>query len=262
MEARKVYFRLRGSKLFLASLSIVACVLTTANFRVASTGIQEKKKLSIQSARPVAEAIRALERNCGCAITYEDPFYVHPSEIDDVTESVRRDLDKFPPGQAPRVFVPKSRSLDFEYDLTLLKRSPTRVVQNLVAANKSQGNPGRFRVEKRGQVIHVIATAFKNNKGRLTPQDSVLDTVISPPSFNRPLQVLREICTQLSQKTQTRVMLGAVPLNRLVSYQELRETEPQKARDILVRLLGPNSSWQLFYGPGTKMYVLNIHPVR
>lgn len=247
---------------FLASVSIVVCVLTPANFRVNSTGIQEKTKLSIKSGRPVAEAIRALERDCGCAITYEDPLYVHPSEIEDVTESVRRDLDKFPPGQAPRVFVPKSRSLDFEYDLLLVKRNPTRVVQDLVAANKSQGNPGRFRVEKGGQVIHVIPTAFKNNEGRLARQASVLDTVISPPSFNRPLQVLREICNQISQKTQTRVIVGAVPLNRLVSDQESRETEPQKARDILVRLLGPSSSWQLFYGPEIKGYVLNIHPVR
>jgi hypothetical protein len=56
---------------FLASLSIVACVLTPANFRVHSSGIQEKTKLSIRSARPLAEAITALERNCGCAITYE-----------------------------------------------------------------------------------------------------------------------------------------------------------------------------------------------
>lgn len=240
----------------------MACVLTPANFRVDSTGIQEKTKLSIKSGRPVAEAIRALERNYGCAITYEDPLYVHPSEIEDVTESVRRDLDKFPPGQAPRVLVPKSRSLDFEYDLLLTKRNPTRVVQNLVAANKSQGNPGRFRVEKGGQVIHVIPTAFKNNKGRLTSRDSVLDAVINPPSLNRPLHMLRAICAQISQKTQTRVTLGAVPLNRLISYQESRETEPQKARDILVRLLGPNLSWQLFYGPEIKGYVLNIHPVR
>ena len=56
-----------------------------------------------------------LENKYGWIITYEDPPYTHESELVDVTESVRRDLDKFKPGQAPKVFVPKGGELTFNY---------------------------------------------------------------------------------------------------------------------------------------------------
>ncbi len=40
-----------------------------------------------QSGRPVAEAVRELERRYDWQITYEDPPYVHYSDIVDVTDT-------------------------------------------------------------------------------------------------------------------------------------------------------------------------------
>ena len=246
------------------ALIFCAALMITLGLSANRSGnVQSKISLPIESGRPVADGVRALESACGCAITYEDPLYVHPSEINDVTESVRRDLDKYPPGKAPRVLVPKGGSLNLEYDPALLKSDPARVVRDLVAANASQRNPGRFRVLKDGQIIHVIPTAFKNRKGVLTRQASVLDAVISPPSLTKSLyQMLREICAEISKATNTHIVVGGFPLNGLVSYRQSLPSKPLRARDLLTRLLGPRQSWQLFYGPGERMYALNIHSVR
>src|SRR5256885_13941815 len=79
----------------------------------AEAKLQTTEKLSVDDARPLAEAIVLLESKFGGVITYEDPAYVYSGDISDVTESVRRDLDKFEPGKAPRVLVPKGGKFDF-----------------------------------------------------------------------------------------------------------------------------------------------------
>ncbi len=43
--------------------------------------------VTVQSGRPVAEAIQELEKRYGWQITYEDPPYVHYSDITDVTDT-------------------------------------------------------------------------------------------------------------------------------------------------------------------------------
>lgn len=248
---------------FLVVLCLIVAVAPTGVSSGRTRRFGEKTKLSLQSGRPLADEVRALEGACGCVITYEDPFYVHPGEIDDVTESVRRDLDKYKPGEAPRVLVPKGGAFDFEYDSQLLLNDPERVVRDLVAAYASKLNAGTFRVQRNGRIIHVIPTAFKNLRGALTTQPVVLDAIISPPSLTRSsYQILREICSEVSRVTGTRVVVGGVPLNRLASYQEPIESKPQKARNLLEKMFGSGLSWQLFYGPGTKMYVLNVHTIR
>jgi hypothetical protein len=71
------------------------------------------ERLSVDNGRPLAEAILILETRLRTVINYEDPPYVYRGDMDDVTESVRRDLDKFAPRKAPRVFVPKGGKLEF-----------------------------------------------------------------------------------------------------------------------------------------------------
>lgn len=72
-------------------------------------------KISVEDPRPVAKAITLLESRFGWVITYEDPRYINPADLSDVTEKVRRDLHKFKPGKAPKVLIPKGGTLDFEY---------------------------------------------------------------------------------------------------------------------------------------------------
>ena len=232
-------------------------------------GVREVK-LSVENPRPVAQAIEMLKEKYGWVITYEDPCYVHESEIADVTLKVRKDLDKYKPGEAPKVIVPKGGALEFTYDVmsdTNLPADPAMVVQKLLDAQATSGTGGRFRLETRGRIMHVIPAEIKNSNGVLVPQQSVLDTIISLPSGERTvLQKLQNICEAIRQVSDIPVVLGAIPTNLFLQHQDQRGAESQRARDILVDTFETmnketNLSWRLLYEPGVKKYVLNIRLV-
>jgi hypothetical protein len=232
-------------------------------------GIREMK-LSVEDPRPVAQAILELQEKYGWVITYEDPLYVHDSEIDDVTLKVRKDLDKYKPGEAPKVLVPKGGSLEFKYNVmsdTNLPDNPAMVVQKLLDAQAASVNGGRFRLETRGQIMHVIPTAIKNSAGVIVSQESVLDAIISLPSGDGTvLQKLRSICTAISRTTNITVKLGTIPTGLLLQHRDQQGAANQRARDILVNTLETINnetklSWRLLYEPGMKTYYLNIRSV-
>lgn len=224
--------------------------------------------ISTESGRPLAEAIEILETKYGLVITYEDPRYTHPSEIVDVTEKVRRNLNKFELAKAPRVIVPKGAQLSFEYDEALARTGyQAALVQQLIDANFAIGNAGRFRVEQQGAVIHVIPIASKNAHGQVVPQASVLDAIISLPKAQRAgLETLEAICVAISQVTRMRVALGSAPLNLFLRYRNEEGITRRPARDALADFFAKVQneaplSWQLFYSPTLKIYVLNVHEV-
>ena len=280
MQSKQVLGEARSGKtcvpvvLCLAVLGIVIIPSFAARGRGAlrENASQEFKKvnLSVQDARPLAKAIVVLEAQYGWIITYEDPRYVYADDVDDVTEKVRRDLDKYPKGEAPKVLVPKGGELSFEYDVlsqTNLPRDPGAVVQRLLAAQAASGLSGTFRMEKRDEFIHVIPTAIKGRLGKLMPHKSVLDAVITLPAKERTgLQTLEALCSAVSKATQMRVVVGAVPFGLFLQHKDQQGVAGQKAREFLVQLLesiakGKKLSWQLLYDPGMKIYALNIHVV-
>lgn len=267
--------RIKSRLLWLLCLTLFGII--TALGLVAGQGVQVGEqggqvvsRLSAQDPRPLANAIQILEARTGIAITYEDPLYVHSSEVTDVTSTVRRDISNFRPGEAPKVLIPKGGTIAVDYNVipgTNRPTDPETVVQQLVSAHNLSGNAGRFRVEKSGQIIHVIPTAYKNREGALTPQPPVLDAIISLPGEERTgLQTLEAICDAVSRETQIQVVLGTVPLNLFIRHHDRQEWVNQKARDILVSLLestkqGVNLSWRLLYDPTVGRYALNIHAV-
>jgi hypothetical protein len=231
--------------------------------------VQESKKVTlfVNDRRPIAKAITMLEARYGWIITYEDPPYVYPADIADVTDNVRRDLDKYPKGAAPRVLVPQGGELSFDYDVTSqtgLPTDPVTVLQQLLMASTHYG---QFRLEQDRGIIHVIPTASKGASGKLAGTKSVLDTLITLPAKERTgIQTLEAVCAAISHATGVRVIVGTVPLNLFMQHKDQQGVAGQQARQVLVQLfemMGNERklSWQLFYGPGTKRYVLNIHMV-
>jgi hypothetical protein len=233
---------------------------------------QEHKKvsLSVQDPRPVAKAIVMLEVRYGWIITYEDPRYVYADDIADVTEKVRNDLHKYREGEAPRVLIPKGGELSFGYDVKNQPNSvldPLVVVQQLLAAQAASPNAGKFRMERDNKIIHVIPSAIRDRSGRLAPQQSALDTVVTLAAKERTgLRTLEALCAAVSKATQTRVVVGTIPLGLFLQHKDHQGISSRKARDVLVQLLesigkGTKLSWQLFYDPGMKIYALNIHAI-
>jgi len=256
----------------LAACFALAGLFILTDFAVRGQGAQDVReiKLSVEDPRPVAKAIEMLESRYGWAITYEDPRYAHESEIADVALKVRRDLDKYKPGEVPPVLVPKGGALEFTYDVapdTNLPTDPARVVQRLLDAQTVSGNAGWFRLETIGRIMHVIPTTIKNSEGRLVPQESVLDTIISLPAEERTAErKLESICLAISRATNIGVVVGAIPTNWFYQHIDQQGATNQKARDVLANMFETmaedsevNLSWRLFYGPGDKRYVLNVH---
>lgn len=228
-----------------------------------------KVRISVEDPRPVAKAITMLEARFGWAISYEDPRYINTSDISDVTETVRRDLDKFKPGKAPKVLVPRGGPFVFEYDYSRDSKrpDPDLILAALLAAHTGSGNAGRFRLVSSGRMFHVVPTAIKDISGKVVPQESVLDVTISLPAKERTgWQLIEALCAEVSRSVQLRVVVGSAPYGLLSQHEDREGIESMKARDLLARLLenagkGRLLSWQLFYDPGMRMYVLNIHPV-
>ena len=245
---------------------VIATILT-----VAGSGMHEpnKDQISINDPRPVALAAETLEKKYGEIITYEDPPYVHESELADVTEKVRRDLDKFKPGQAPKVFIPKGGDLTFKFSINPATKKPVDsavAVQQLLEAYAMAGNPGVFRLDRDGERFHIFAGAGKGKDGVLVARRSVLDVPITLPAQKRNgLELLDAFCSAVSQASGTRVVLATVPMTVFFRYQTESGAKEQKARDFLThefdRMNDVKLSWRLLYDPVSRAYFLNIHTV-
>ena len=278
MESKQLLSKVRRSKtVLLALLFVVIAGVVISSSLAAAEGYKvtekvpqrlKKVSLAVEDARPVAKAITMLEARYGWTITYEDPPYSYADDVVDVTEKVRRDLHKYPKGQAPRVLIPKGGHLSFEYDVivdTNLPRSPGVVVRQLLNAQAASDTSARFRLEKSNAIIHVIPSAIKDKSGRLTPQQSLLDTVVSLTSEERTgLQTLEALTESIGQATQSRIVIGNVPLGLFLRHKDRHGVAGQKARDVLIELIQRISperplSWQLLYDPGLKIYFMNVH---
>jgi hypothetical protein len=218
--------------------------------------------------RPVAKAVEMLEAKYGRIITYEDPRYIHPSDVKDVTLEVRRDLDKYKPGEAPKVLIPRGGALDVvlsNISGSIGDAEVMKMVQQILDRQAVSGLAGRFRVEKSENAMHVIPTAIKNQNGVLVSEAPVLDALISISAREQSTyDKMRSLCDAVSRATNVRVELGTVPTNLLEQHRDLQGANRQKARDVLISLLKSlkgksNLSWQLFYDPGYKAYALNLH---
>jgi hypothetical protein len=154
----------RNYSLFLLCSATMVVIVTIVKVMGGGMHQPNKDQISVNDPRPVALAAESLEKKYGWIITYEDPPYVHESELVDVTEKVRRDLDKFKPGQAPKVFIPKGGDLTFEYSIDPATKKPNDsavVVQQLLDAY-AIANPGIFRLDRDGARLHIVAVAAKD----------------------------------------------------------------------------------------------------
>ncbi len=232
---------------------------------VSTAGMQSQAlRISVDDPRPMASAIEILEKRHGWVITYEDPPYVDPNEMSDVTQAVRKDYDS----QKPRVLVPRGGPFSVDYTIQSGALAPQEagVLERVVQAHNSTGNPGVFRLLRTGSVFHVVPSMSRNLQGSIQQHNPVLDTIVSAPAGTRTAyEQLETILAQVSKSARVSLKAGTTPLNWLANTRVEGSVTNESARAALVRLLSSSStkfSWQLFYGPMTNDYVLNIHVVR
>ncbi len=218
-----------------------------------------------EAARPVAEAVRQIERHFGRVVTYEDTSYVNADDILDVTEKVRRD------GQmSQRVLVMRPGSIEFTY----ASRSKTvegqleDVLVEVFARSSRAGNSGDFRFEAaKGGGYHVVPVARTGASGATEVYASPLETRVTFMSQeSSAFEVLLLLASELSARSGRLVQPGVMPVNLLARTRVTTEAHDDRARDVLWQLLqsvNPALSWQLFCAVGEAgACAINIHAVR
>lgn len=263
---------MRLRKMLLVKLVALAGILASASAKYSCAGETDPPaslEISVDTSRPIAAALDLLEQRHGVAITYEEPRYVHESDLADVTEEVRRDSGGNHEGTRPRVLVPRAGRLHVSY---LMRNKTSKlddiaaVIRLLLEAHAEQRLPGAFRMERTGSLFHVVPIAVKGEDGSLVEAGSVLDAKIDFAKEERTgLETLEAICAAVRKVTGEDVTLGMAPLNLLIDRRVSVGASDETARAVLVRVLAgikPNMSWRLFYSPSSlKCHLLNLYVV-
>lgn len=224
--------------------------------------------IAVSGSRPLATAIELLEARHGQVITYEDAPYGSPIDINDVTLTERRDLANYPPGQAPRVLIPRPGKIEAGYLVARGTGQPddmAAVVQMLADVHAQNGNPGAFEVRGGDRAWHVVPRRVMAVDGELRDVVPLLDLPVTLADADRNgVQTLEALCAELARLSGHGVQVGTVPLNLLMHHHSRVSCENATARDVLAGFLTAvraRLSWQLFYDPGAQLFVLNVHGV-
>jgi hypothetical protein len=249
----------------LVLLTAIACIVA-----IAQPQARQPFRIEVSDPRPLAGAAEALEQRFGWVVTYEDPEWVAGSDIQDITETVRTDLAGVPSfmrSAVPRVYVPKAGTIHFEIPPSAGGGSGVdriNLLNDLLVAHSSAGNPGMFRVaEGASGRIHIVPLAAKDGSERVVPQRPVLDRGITLESRQyRGLEFLSAFAEAVTSTGGVQVEIGTTPLNTFIHHSGAYGASNEPARNVLARFLdsvGPGYSWQLLFDPVDRMYVLNIH---
>ena len=218
-------------------------------------------ELSVIDGRPLAAVISQLETRYGWTITYEDPPYESPLDVDDVTLQVARDPKNF----KGKVLVPRTRGFDFKYP----NADQPRAEEVLAALVRDYNlvNHDRFRLLRTGKFFHVVPSVSDDRTGQPTERQSRLDVRVTIPVADRSVRETVElVVAQVRERTGAPLVGGRLPTN-LFSQKKLRTgATNEPARDVLVRALtstGRELSWRIHCDPGgTRMCGFDVHFVR
>jgi hypothetical protein len=251
-------------RLLMAVLTGFIILQPLAFARPSGPQTDQRALIDVDDPRPLAAAAEILERRYGWVITYEDPPYVYPADIADVTAQVRRDL-----ASNPRVLVPNGGPFRFTYGVPAVTSAAeaSAILKGLLEEYHRSGHPGVFRLVQTGTTFHVVPSEAKNVQGISQATSSLLDMPISIHSGGRTdLQMLEAVVQALGRATGAKIWLGSAPLNLLMQTHDYASVTNAPARTVLMRMLegtGQNLSWQVFCSPGpVRDCALNVHAVK
>jgi hypothetical protein len=170
----------------LTLLLIIAIAMYSQSVH-AQTASYDTVKVTVGTGRPVAKAVEELVSRYGYVITYEDPLLAYEGDWRDVTTGVRKDLDRYPPGAAPKVMVPRGGTLNLALPAShsISAETMASLLEQVVREQADTKQGGRFRVERDGEIFHVIPVEARDRAGNWAPQSSLLDVPISLPTQDR-----------------------------------------------------------------------------
>ena len=232
------------------------------------TTFVSSQEVSITSERPIQMAAERLEDLYRVPITYEDTLYMNADDFVDVTAEVRLDHDGNNPN---RVLVPVRRTITFllaEAEISKMKSQPERSAAALMALKSVidsyalAAGAAEFNAFQDSAGLHVVSRAFHDVSARSETMRPVLEIPVWITQQQRPaLDVIEEICQQVSLRGRLPLDVGTVPTNLLANKTVSVDAKNANARDVLESIseqVGVPLSWQLLCDPRGGC-VLNLH---
>jgi hypothetical protein len=255
-------FRVRYAAAF-----TVAALLASAPLAQAQPAGPEPSGLSISvdDHRPLSALASELQKRYQVVVTYEEGPWGADDDVEDVTEAFIRTNGPGKALPAKPVMVPRRMAVTFEYALDPSKSGSTDYLDLLSAMLKqyeAQGGPGKFRVEGRNGIYHLIPASLKDAKSQWADVSPVFSTPVKLADEERTvLATLDAIVAQLNASSAAKIGWGYVPLN-LFNQTHIRiAADGVPAREVLHQILErlpSRASWLLNYDPTTKKYYLSF----
>jgi hypothetical protein len=247
---------------FRAATALAGLLLAVPALAAAGAHAAEPRNFSIDvtDEKPLAAVIRELERRHGAVITYEDPPYAAAADVVSATGTAGA------AGGRPR--LRKSR-LTLSYAVSAETGNPddmAAVVQEAIDLHAAAGNPGRFRLEREGSILHVIPVEVRGSDGRWETVRPCMDTRIDLTEEDRSLaETFQLILNAVSLVTDWKMGIIDAPINAVVRTRLRLGARSETARQVLTKAnsaLGPGSSWRLLFDPHSGAMLLQVYDVK
>jgi hypothetical protein len=252
-------------------LTLTALCFAQGNFR----------PVTVNSGRPVGDAILELERLSGKAINFEDVRYEHPADLADVTDRVMTPAQRALAGPFARVIVPRGGSLTVTVpvDPATQKLTDALLLQNavnlLLTQHRSAALPGAYALRNSADRLFVEPVQVRVSSGASVPSPSVLLSPITLPLAERTaLETLQMVLDQTSRGSGYRIDVGSLPLAAFARNRLRFGADRRQANEALADLLAavatvgraapeqaPKMSYRLLFDPQLRYYLFNVHVV-
>jgi hypothetical protein len=214
----------------------------------------EEAPQSFEEGRTVHKAMALLARELGWNITYEDPPYVSPEDMRDVTVvEVNGQRAIYPRGG--RVTLPENLRE------RAAREDPVAFLESVLATEETpRGKLRRFKILRSGTMFHVVPVRRLNLQGQWEPVVPVLDARVRLLPGDRSLnEFLTEFAAAV--RASTGITVGAVirPMHGFTVH--LDQKWEGTARDLLARALASfdrPKSWVLLYDIPRRAYILHV----
>lgn len=217
--------------------------------------------LAVSGARPLADALDALQKKYGWIVNYEDPQFVDKSDV--VESSDKRYVVSSSTGR-PHTPNGTAFTVDFPSNTASGMPDAKKTLQIVIEAYNKSSNPGKFELRPSEGRYDVIGVSAHGPDGEMVPQTSPLDakiTLASATEEKPAIDTLTSICEQAGKVSRQTIALGVFPRNLLARPINISGIN-LAARDLLVKALAATERkvyWRLLYDPDTHGYFLNLH---
>lgn len=136
--------------------------------------------IDIEGNTPLFDAIEGFMRLHQVRISYEDPIYEFAADMDDIT-MLRKDLDKYPQGQAPRILYPRNTQFQAQYFLdtqSMTQGDITTALRQILDQYNRSDRTAEFKLMEGIDIWHVVPVRIRDQSGIWKETTPLLDEIV------------------------------------------------------------------------------------